>query len=141
MSTDHNGLSTGHEGPALAAQVAQAVSGAVSEALGTKLQPVLSRRITNVPVPEITWRLDTAADSPWILDGLGPVRVSAQLAVHDGAAIREFIDEIARTFGGEYIRDVRPPFPDGREVRNVEVAVVIEGIPVTVWGTTASPTD
>lgn len=118
-------------------QIARAVSEAVSEALGTQLLPVLSRRIGKIP--EIVWRLVSDDDSAWTIDGLGPVRVSGQIALRDYGEIREFIAELARMFGGERIRDVRPPFPD-REVRNLETTVVIKGIPVTVWGTTASPT-
>lgn len=120
---------------ALAARVAQDVSEAVSEAIGAQMQPVLSRHISKVP--ELSWQLLTDEDPAWMVDGLGPVRVSAQIPGRDYGEIRAFIDEIARTFDGERIREASP-FPGRPEITNVEVTVSIEGIPVTVWGTTDS---
>lgn len=114
---------------------AQAVSAAISEAISEAIRPVLSRQLGEVP--EIAWRLITDDASAWTLDGLGPVRVSAQIASHDYGEIRQLIDEIARLFGGGRVREVSP-FP-GRPITNVETTVSIEGVPVTVWGTTAVP--
>ncbi|MGI5208940.1 hypothetical protein ACQEU6_46180 [Spirillospora sp. CA-108201] len=128
-----------HECHRLSTVTAHAVAEAIAEVIGAQLRPALASRIGEVP--GIAWTLHTDDHAAaWMVDGLGPVRVSAQIAVRDLGEIRAFIAETARVFDGQHVREVSP-FPGRPEITNVEVTVSVEGIPVTVWGTTGPQTD
>lgn len=120
----------------LSDRVARAASDAVSDAIGAHMRPALIRAgLGERQAREFIWRPATTFgdEAGWAVGGPGRVALQAQVEAGCGYdEVRELVGEVAHRCGDVPVRQVGIVPAD--EMATIEADVVIEGVPVTVWG-------